>query len=79
MIIWSGTTKRRFTNKQSSSEESAPKTFMNVIIKIQSSEHVSGFEWVSPIHYRCKSLSIKNFAELLSVCLLIKYKVNSAM
>ena len=33
--------KRRFTNKQSSSEESAPKTFMNVIIKIQSSEHVS--------------------------------------
>ena len=41
MIIWSGTTKRRFTNKQSSSEESAPKTFMNVIIKIKSSEHVS--------------------------------------
>ena len=63
--------KRRFTNKQSPSEESAPKTFINVIVKIQSSEHVSQDEWVSPIHYRCKSLSVQNLAKLHSVCSLI--------
>ena len=78
-IIWDGTTQRRFTNKQCPSEESAPKALINVIIKIQSSEHVSQDEWVWPIRYRCKSLSIQNFAELHSVCSLIKCIVNSAM
>ena len=85
MIIWSGTTLRRFTNKQSPSEESAPETFIGM--KDDKRDHqdskfwacVSEFEWASPIHYRCKSLSMENLAKLHNVCSSFQYKVNSSM
>ena len=74
MIIWRRTTLRRFTNKQSPSKESAPETFIGM--KDDKRDHqdskfwacVSEFEWASPIHYRCKSLSMEDLAELHSVC-----------
>ena len=85
MIIWHRTTLRRFANKQSPSEESATETFIGM--KDDKRDHqdskfwacVSEFEWASPIHYRCKSLSMENLAKLHSVCSSFQYKVNSSV
>ena len=46
---------------------------INVIIKIKKFwACISGFDWASPIDYRCKSLSMENLAELQSLLTSLK-------